>query len=596
MRINKTIISILISFSWMTLALSCTEDHRGDMPDEADQYPLVVYTNIEGANKASISRASSTTIDDKWSIVSFEPQDKIGIFSSGGNFRDENGPFNNEELTYDGARFIGEGGSTFSPTYMNGAETLIYYPYSPNISDSGLLLRTTADGEAVSTRCIDMLTSSELEITGNDGGQDMALFGKMTHSFAELIIMRGEGFDSPPADTDEIQYSRITAVLSDPVTRIQITMSLDPWSCTPVLTYNPSDISDQDEARKWDAWQGGNFGITETNPDGKEAWYVIVPTVGSQQGIKKPGARSYVDYIELYDNDGHLQRVSGLKLSGQNSKYVDAGWRYPMEITMNELVPTVNPYPIVPWGEDTNLTDERKRGINNLTEFAAWVRDYNAYMLDPNNDQKINALLSYGDKYVDPDGNVSWHFYLLSDIDLSSYNPLPYVDSNGETIDPSSEGVIIPKLLDILDGRSTTLVDSKFINHKITGLTKTFIGEMSVNKSNQNNGSLQNLDFIEPFINNDANVDSNTGIMANTIDGGSVENCNIIDGKLLNPGGPAGMVCGTMNAGIVRNCTFSGLLVSTSPSTSENWGKLVGTTPTGNCTFENNDASDVATE
>lgn len=595
MRIKKAIVSILLSFGWMTMVLSCSDDHSYNLPEEKP-YPLVVYANIDGSNQAALSRATSADIDDEWSIVAFDIGDQIGIFSSGGNFRDENGPFNNEELTYNGTRFIGEGGSTFSPTYMNGAETFIYYPYNSGISNPGLLLRTKVNGAEVPIRCIDLLTSYELAITGNDGGQDMALFGKMTHAFAELIIMRGEGFDSPPADTDEIQYSRITAVLSDPVTRIQITMRLDPWSCTPVLTYNQNDISDPDEARKWDAWQGGNYGITQTDPVGKKAWYVVVPTIGSQQGIKRPGDRSYVDYIELYDNDGHLQRVSGLKLSGQNTKYVDAGWRYPMEITMNELVPTVNPYPITPWGEDTNLTDERKRGINNLTEFAAWVSDYNAYMLDHTNEQKIDALLSYGDKYVDPDGKVSWHFYLLADIDLSSYNPLPYVDPNGETIDPSSEGVIIPKLLDILDGRSTILVNSKFINHKITGLTKTFIGEMGVNTSNQNNGSLQNMDFIEPFINNDANVVSTTGILATNIDGGSVENCNIIDGKLLNPGGPAGMVCGTMNAGIVRNCTFSGLLVSASTSTSEGSEKLVGTNPTGNCTFENNDASDVATE
>ncbi|MCH5221701.1 MAG: hypothetical protein J1F05_05150 [Muribaculaceae bacterium] len=553
-----------------------------------------MYTDIEGSNQTSTSRATSTIIDDQWSIVSFDKGDEIGIFSSGGNFRDDNGPFDNERLMFDGDRFMGDGGSTFSPTYMNGAETMIYYPYNSNISDDGLLLRTKAQGEIAPWRCLDVLTSYELEITGNNGGQEMALFGKMTHAFAELIIMRGEGFDSPPEDTDDIQYSRITAVLNEPFTRLQITMTLQPWSCNPVLTYKSSDMN-ADDARKWDAWQGGNYGITQNNPDGKKAWYVVVPTVGSKEGIKKPGERSYVDYIELYDNDGHLQRVSGLKLSGQNSKYVDAGWRYPMEITMNELVPTVNPYPIVPWGEDTNLTDERKRGINNLAEFAAWVRDYNAYMLDPLNEQKINALLSYGDKYIDSNGKVSWHFYLLSDIDLSTYNPLPYEDSDGKTINPS-EGVIIPKLLDILDGRGSTLVGSKFINHKITGLNKTFVETMGVNASNQNNGSLQNIDFIEPFINNDVSVTAPVGIMANTIDGGSVVNCNIIEGKLLNPGGPAGMVSGTMNSGIVRSCTFAGILVCASTSTSENSEKIVGKDPTGNCTFEDNNASYVVME
>lgn len=569
---------------------SCSSMEDNFQSTVKESLPLKIYTEIAGKNIAT--RAERTNIDDHWSYVQFQEGDEMGFFASGGNFQDNNGPFDNEKLTYDGSKFNGDSEATFSPTYMNGDEIFMYYPYSPDITTyPGVTLRENVpDNPEEPQRCMDLLTSSELNITGVDNGKDLALFGNIYHAFSELIIVRGEGFDNPP--TTDPKYSVITAVLREPVTNALITVSNDPsWSCSLTLEYDGS--IDETAARSWQAWKGENFRATAQDEVGEEAWYVVLPTVGSVEKNKRPGLRTTVDYIELYDNEGHLQRVSSLRLSQGNTKYLDGGWKYPMKITMNELVPTVNPYPIIPWGEDVNLTDERKRGINNITEFAEWVRDYNLYLLAPGDETNIGNMMKYGDKYVDADNNISWHFYVLTDLDFQNYAPLPYNDLEGNVVTPSNT-VIIPKLVDILDGLSTTLVGSKFMNHKILNLDKTFIGEMGTNVSLQNNGTLRNFDFVSPDVNNGLTSESPAGIITNTMDGATVDNCNISNGNLFNPNGPAGMITGTINNGVIRDCTVGGFLYSsTRYDDNVAYAKLSGEVPEGDCTFEDNNTADV---
>ena len=140
---------------------------------------------------------------------------------------------------------------------------------------------------------------------------------------------------------------------------------------------------------------------------------------------------------------------------------------------------------------------------------------------------------------------------------------------------------IIPQLNDVLDGISTTLVDSKFVNHTIKGLSKTFINSM------EGNGSLQNFDFIEPDVRNEENSDAAAGIIVNTMESGSIVNCNIDNGTLFNPNGAAGMVAGTMSGGMINNCTLSGFLIA-----KETYRQIAGTI-SGNCSFKDNDTDAV---
>ena len=566
---NK-ITSILL-FLITLLTISCSNDALDTNPTFSDKVsPLVIYASIDGTGKAN-NRAVIMKDDDRWSYVDFVEGDVMGFYSSGGNWIEGNGKgsFKNLALKYKDGQFTDPGGVEFSPSHMDGSQIFMYYPYYKDMEGKGFELHEKDEEDTL--RCIDFLSSNSITLQGVVDGNNVALYGKFQHAFSELIIMRGEGFDNPPAGKE-----RITAVLNKPYTNLQIDLNTDDdnWSCVPRLIFdeNNSYGLNDSTACRWDAWEGGNYGITVgKDPIGKPAWYVIVPTLAGSN-------RSIVEYIELYDNEGYLQRVSSLKLSGGNTKYVDPQWRYPMEITMKELVPTVNPFPIIPWNDDDiNLTDERTRGINNIQEFADWVRAYNAYLLGGSNDQeKIDALLKYGDSFIEG-GNRSWHFYVLSDLDFTNYSPL--LSEDGEETDNS---VIIPNLNDILDGISTTFVNGKFINHTIKGLSKTFIDLL------KENGSIQNFDFIDPEVKNSETSTDPAGIIVNTMDTGtSVVNCNIDNGNLFNPGGPAGMVAGSMTNGLIKDCILSGFLVAKT-----SFNNIVGTTE-GSYAFPNSDASDV---
>lgn len=560
-------------------ATGCTNETPVIEEGFPESCPLVVIADIAGNANVSLSRAAQGT-DDQWSYTDFENDDVMGFFSSAGNWDVDygEGGFDNMPLQYDAQQkqfHDLKNGVTFSPSQMSGSKIYMYYPYNEDIQDPGFELRTEKTLGDDTLRCVDFLSSYQIEVAGVVDGKKMALFGAFDHAFSELIIMRGEGFDNPPKGKE-----RITAVLDNPVTHIRVTINTEngDWVVNPELVYvedNTYGLS-RDAAHRWDAWHAKNYGITVQDKEGRPAWYIIVPTIGSQVSKIRPGMRSLVEYIELYDNEGNLQQVTGLRLSGAMTKYVDAGWRYPMEISMKEMVPTVNPYPILPWDDDINLTDQRTRGINNMIEFEEWVRDYNAYREDPGSTEKNNALLKYGDLYIDGDGNKLWHFYLLTDLDMNEYQPL----SSGEGSMPENSNVILPALCDILDGEGTVLVNGKHENHKIMNLSKTFVDNLEAS------GMITNIDFEEPDV--QLNTPNPIGIIANSIKGAAVDNCNIYDGALLNPDGPAGFIAGTLDGGsITNNCILRGFMVSQSTGPGD-FANVVGQEPTGEYKFEGN--------
>lgn len=567
MKLLKTaylpIVALLLS------ATSC----NNDVPEFYGNEPqkLVVVADIAG-NARGASRAAQGT-DDDWSYTGFEDGDVMGFFSSGGNYP-SGGGFDNIALQYNATlkQFSDvNNGATFSPTGMDGAKIYMYYPYSSNISTTGFELRRTGPSSGDTLRCVDFLDSYKIQVDGVLDGKRMALFGEFDHSFSELIIMRGEGFDNPPPGRE-----RITAVLNNPVTNIRVEVESDNgWSVDPQLVYDPNNTHrlTQDQAYRWDAWWGKNYGTTVQDTIGRPAWYIIVPTIGSEVGKIRPGERSLVQYIELYDNEGNLQQVTALRLSGGLTKYVDAGWRYPMEISMKEMVPTVNPYKIEPWNQDVNLTDQRTRGINNMIEFEEWVREYNAYAIE-SSEERINNLLKYGDLYVDEEQNYQWHFYLLTDLNMAQYNPVNSGTSESMTI--------LPVLKDILDGESTTLVNGSHPNHVIKGLSKTLVDNLQ-----SSNGKITNITFEDPNVRRD--TDTPIGIIANTITDGTVNNVTIDNGTLINLDGNAGFVTGVFNGGFITYCTLSGFMTSRGTGSGD-YAKVVGTDPTGVFTFANNNA------
>lgn len=564
------------------LLLACLSSCALDEPKGAEEYapsPLAINANICG-NVPTRAVTNPKDTFDGWSYIDFQAGDRMGFFSSGGNYTNGNygeAPFVNQELIYTGGvggdNFRDPNDTQFSPTHMKGNEIFMYFPYSEDIvSSGGVALRTNTgpNEEHLDTaRCIDFLSTDYLSIYSQNTSSQAALYGEFKHTFAELIIMRGKGFDNPP-EIPGVNQWEIKVVLNTAITGLKVDMNEEgePWKCTPTFVYDPASGMEKEEAQAWNAWLGGNFYLTEQDTVGQNAWYVIVPTIGCQANVgqKRSGVRTIVEYVELYDNDGNLQRVSSLRLSNSNTKYVDGGWRYPMQITMEELVPTANPCAIIPWNSDVDLTDARVRGINNLTEFSNWITAYNAYLTSPS-EETINALLQYGDLYKNADDTNYWHFYVLTDLDLSSL-----------TTDANSP--IIPRLQDILDGQSTEFSNGRFLNYNITGLNAPLVGTLA-----GDNADIMNFNFTQPDIQFVAGADDPAGIIANVMEAGaSVVNCAIRQGTMYHPDGPAGMIVGSIESTcLIKDCTVSGYLIS-----GEKFDALVGVAPGGYASDNNN--------
>lgn len=566
---------LILFLSALVALVSCSTEDEPARNDFYGPVPIVINAGISGSTPQTRVVRNEPYVQDGWSYTDFTEGDEMGFFSSSGKYTDGNfgeAPFDNQKLIYTGGtggdNFRDPDNTQFSPSHMNGNDIFMYYPYSEDITgELGVTLRVQPEGEENpdSVRCMDFLSTDYLDIMGEVTSSKPALYGEFKHTFAELIIMRGKGFDKPGNNDWTIR-----AVLNTPVTGIRTVVTEDPWKCTPELVWD-SLKTERLEASTWHAWLGGNFSKTTEDEIGQNAWYVIVPTIGcdANLGEKRSGPRTMVQYIELYDNDGNLQRVNSLRLSNGNTKYVDGGWRYPMEITLEELVPTANPCVILPWNGDIDLTDERKRGISTTTDFEHWIVDYNNYLLDEDNQAYREKLLQYGDLYIDQDKQPYWHFYVLNNLDLSTLT--------------GSKDFIIPQLKDILDGKSTDYVNGKFLNHTITGLSMTLIGELS-----GSHAQLENFNFEEPDVKFEDNT-SAAGIIAGTIDnGGTVENCNIYDGSLYNPNGPGGMVVGTIGEGTIKNCHLEGFLSSLST-----YNKIAGVANTASSIFQGNNAVNV---
>ena len=540
--------------------------------------------NIIGAikNNENANTRISTLKDDRWTARDFSNGDELGYYSSEGD-PENNGPIINLELKYskkegNGSIFLpANDGFLLDMGKLNASNVFMYCPYTQNMPSLysqnetaiGLELRQKIESEGKEQyRCVDFLTADGVD---TEKIKDGIIYGSFYHTFSELIIMRGEGFDKPRlpdgmSDSDDDPH-RITIVMKDGYTHVSINLGNATWSITPKLNDMPSSNIN---SKRWDAWKGEAYNIE--GGEAQEAWYVVLPTLGNSTAPdvmpKDYGQPTEVDYIELYDNEGKLQKVTSLSLSN-GTRYIDSGWRYPLTVMMQDLVPTVYPHTIIPWNKDVNITDIRDYGINN-DNFPKWLIDYAHYLKDNEKD-----LSAYGD-YIE--NQKIWQFYLLEDIDLTTLANA-YSDLFNQF---SQRGYIIEHLKDIINGKKGNVQGSRGDNYRIKGLKTTFINRMS------DNGQLIDIDFVDPVV--IKTTSEATGVIANSIQyPASIYNCTITSGTLRGDG-PVGLVAGKVINGVsntVTKCYLSGNISGSSTTSSKLFGELDGTsfTPTGNETF-----------
>lgn len=550
---------------------ACTKE-----PADGDGRPdLRVRVSIVRQHEPASTRATTqydqNESQDQWSYLDFSEDDALGFYAA----VKSGDPLINIEMTYrrteedqkaDGSfdyEFKPAGGVTIEPERLKSSDIFMYFPYSPAIStDGGYELRTRMQPYSGARfpdgpwRCVDFLTASGVSAADYAEG---LLTGQLFHAFSELVILRGEGFDKPktPAgSTDDPE--RIVVRLKQAYTHVKILNTTNPWSCKVAFVSAPNaDGTSQDpdgntlDAHIWEAWKGGNFSQTEGDTEGREAWYVILPTTGGAGS----DARSQIEYIQLYDNEGVLQTIKDLPLhddpaagTSRITGRLTEHWRYPIEVAMQELVPTVFPYTVEKW-EDKDITNERTRGIY-AQNFDKWLNAYNAYLNTPDNASLKNALKAYGDWITDDNGS-RWHFYLFEDIDLGSYPD--------NTDDP-----IIPTLKDVLDGKTSPAASPVTLRN----LKRPFVGTLS--------GKLASLlfDAEAPYL--ELSRTDPAGCVVNYNEG-TIEYCTVNQGYLSSRG-PVGMIAGS-NAGIINHCSATGVVAGTASDAGT--GRLVGTVANG---------------
>ena len=577
----------------------------------------------------------------------FTVGDEVGVFARSGNLSKDNGygPIINEKMVYELTSYTDQGSGTDQQSYNFVSETMeiytgaiqrntsvfMYYPYSPDMGTyenykpdphqittgngypnnynmmsttdhpyKGVKLRqnfTMEDG-TTQERCIDIL-----KMTSVDAGKlaNGILSGTFYHTFSELILMRGEGFDKPINEEGDEDYS-ITVTLKNPYTHAQVVSSgyEVQWTIRLVCdeTLTPEE---KEKAKIWEAWKGDNFKKVNETSEGREAYYVVLPT-GDNSSV---APRSEVYTLNLYDNYGNYQHVSsfilnsnvadGTNNNGQYSynrnnipdKKPIYRVRYPLIIAMDEIEPVVRPFTIQDWNdsEGNNITDARTSGIESADEYREWATAYNSWInggrQTPDDDDE---LYQYGN--YDITNNV-WHFYINGNekgvIDFGN-QAAPYVSS----------------LQDVIEG-TNLLFNITLQNIK---MTTPLFGEI------RGKGGITNLNFKNIDIRSDSN--GAIGCLATTITGtaisanvanGFIENVNIINGTVIGNAG-VGILAGSMSDGLIRNCSFSGFIMGTSTAgqtsgvldhENYNWTNLLGTTPeSGKIPYtENVDFNDV---
>ena len=606
---------IQLAFACILMAMSsCTKEHEPVADDSLELVPAVMDVTI-GAMDAPQTRHNVDNTTDHWTTRSFAAGDRLGLFATSGIVGPDGMPgwIKNEYMTNEQAagsstyRFRNDNlmlnigmlsNSTvgkyvyypytdempvpyFDPTNISKTSDGHYYYYADPTKESttydpefrgqnkkGLRLRQNVDGV---DRCVDYMFISSISLTNG------ALGGGFYHGFCEMIILRGEGFDKVPDTVAAEDRDKITVALTAGYTRMTLALFLNnntgQYSWRTILYYLDNDgCASAEEAKRWEAWKGEDYIDSDNGePVPREAWYVILPT--------RSHSLTTVNYVELYDNDGVLQRVSNFDLyvnpdTGIGDKYMRYNKRYALEVMMVEAGATIRPHEISDWEEgldgSNDITDERTAGINNYDDFYNWAIAYNYFITNvksgterPKTKEEVAAspLSLYGDYDLD---NKLWMFYINGDINL-----------------PSNAPVGIDELQDILEGASS------FSRYSISNLKGTFINTIS------GNGCLRNLEFDNLYVkpSSSSYYNNTAGALTNHLNGGSIENCSINNGTMVgSSAGDIGMLCGTVSSGSVTNCSASGAVIGSTFSSGTYAAGLFGKVETGGAfTYRDND-------
>lgn len=529
----RNLLTYIFLLSVSAAFVGCTADI-----DVAPQPTTATTTYVEaslGEREIYATRATKNTYDG-WTISTFGQGDGVGMYATTGrqnpeDLDDYSLPIWNEFMSYEGRtgsyyRF-GNAEVVMDPTKVSTTSgynySAMYYPYYPDMPDpnvylaadiaKGFPLREVDPEDNNIEKCKDLMITTSQRIPLNEG----VLRPTFKHSCFTLVIQRGDGFKDP-------EDPSIWVIMRNPLTDARITRyhySNTEGEFQWTFNYIPEEgeevmgriIGDQpgfdvNKYAVWQTWEGNLYKGVESN-------YVLLPP-------------KEVMFILIQDSYGDWHNVTDFYISGVGNKAGTAGNRYVINISLKGLDVVVRPMYIDKWDEELTITDDRKVGINNFGEYSEWVTAYNTYTANNRSSAYHETLLKYGDG-IETDGRMNWRFYINSDIDFSDTGDSPLISS----------------LEDILEGSST------YTNYSISNVKGDLIDKMT------DTGQLRALDFKKLYVIQNVNSADFFGGLVNTMEGGIIENCNIINGVVVG-NGPVGMLAGTITNGEIKDCNISG--------------------------------------
>ncbi len=534
----------------MLLFIGCRQDEiwTGDDPLRMD------YLQIEG--EIASAMAVRAVPDNKltMSYDTFGSGDTIGFFSyhdpncakpdrwSHRKGNDDTLYLKNTKLTYSdmgGARkftstevanvALGKFGVTFAyfpfapkekmpPNYVKSDGSSLVVPSGSQKGEHYIHI-FTEDGHIV-----DLLTAQKMQYDN--------INYQFRHRFAMVLLFLGEGFSPDTEGNGKLTVHLTYHVLGAHILRKEIDPF--PYEDFPLTV----DTVPLDKASEYGF---GRSSFTAPRVDG----YTLL--VGQEPRTVYPvilPAGAKIDYIEVKDKTGKLQRVKPAR--GEALTGLEGGWKHPLTIRMEGIVPTVYPHEIIDWNEQHVGEVDKLPGIHSEEQFAAWLKVYNRNVdkWEAMNVADSVELAHYG---VHNDGETpgtdGWTFYLWNDIDCKDMKP----DANGAFVKALTEGVTF-------DGKGYVL-HNLMLDFEHTAPSSGRVGLIGEIRG----GRLRNLHLDFVTVRN-MTADALSGCIAGCISGGEVYDCTVREAAMMCRDGVAGVLAGEMTGGRVSDCKFHGMV------------------------------------
>lgn len=352
------------------------------------------------------------------------------------------------------------------------------------------------------------------------------------HRFAMVLLFLGEGFSPDTEGNGKLTVHLTYHVLGAHILRKEIDPF--PYEDFPLTV----DTVPLDKASEYGF---GRSSFTAPRVDG----YTLL--VGQEPRTVYPvilPAGAKIDYIEVKDKTGKLQRVKPAR--GEALTGLEGGWKHPLTIRMEGIVPTVYPHEIIDWNEQHVGEVDKLPGIHSEEQFAAWLKVYNRNVdkWEAMNVADSVELAHYG---VHNDGETpgtdGWTFYLWNDIDCKDMKP----DANGAFVKALTEGVTF-------DGKGYVL-HNLMLDFEHTTPSSGRVGLIGEIRG----GRLRNLHLDFVTVRN-MTADALSGCIAGCISGGEVYGCTVREAAMMCRDGVAGVLAGEMTGGRVSDCKFHGMV------------------------------------